>query len=94
MTKARSAMDLNQPQEDFTRLYRRPQKKQLDRPRSSPPPPQFMRETDNIRPESPLEEAETADQVCRLVAPLLLPSSGHHHHPIRSSPDIEYPPSS
>jgi len=97
ITKARSEMDLKYSQEDLTRSYRRPRKKHLELPRCSPPPPSriMIRESENLRPESPLEEAETADQVCRLVAPILMTNSGlhlHQHSMIRSSPDIEFPP--
>ena len=55
----------------------------------------MIRDSENLRPESPLEEAETADQVCRLVAPILMTNSSlhlHQHSMIRLSPDIEYPP--
>ena len=95
ITKARSEMDLKSPREESVRHFRRPPRKLLDLPRYSPPPPARIRDADP-RPESPLEEAESQDQVCRLVAPILLTTTGlhhhHHHQNTRPSPDIEFPP--
>ena len=91
ITKARSEMDLKTSNEDTSLpFYRRPHRKHLDLPRRSPPPP--VNRDGAPRPESPLEEAESQDQVCRLVAPILLATSGLHHPKARSSPDIEFPP--
>ena len=85
-------MDLKSTREESARLFRRPARKLLDLPRYSPPPPARIRDAEP-RPESPLEEAESQDQVCRLVAPILLTSTGlHHHQKARLSPDIEFPP--
>jgi hypothetical protein len=67
ITKARSEMDLKSSHEDTARYFRKPHRKLLDLPRPSPPPPARSRDGEP-RPESPLEEAESQDQVCRLVS--------------------------